>query len=135
MRRRYDGDDPHTLAEIRARVDNLLAEMEVAVEEDMVNYEQGARAAACARRQLQLLLLVPTLAPPPPSRGAGRPAIHKLQMLGRVEEALADKRLHTDLLDGGLLGVLKGWLEPMRDGTLPNTKVRPATCAVTFNDV
>ncbi len=34
--------------------------------------------------------------------------------------------LHDTFLDGGLLGVLKAWLEPMPDGSLPNARVRAA---------
>lgn len=54
----------------------------------------------------------------------GKPAVHKLRMLPQLEEMVATKRLHTELLDAGLLGVLRTWLDPMSDGTLPNVKVR-----------
>jgi transcription factor SPN1 len=37
---------------------------------------------------------------------------------------LAMAKLHGELLDAGLLGVLKAWIEPMPDGTLPNSKIR-----------
>jgi transcription factor SPN1 len=90
-RRRHDTGAE---AESRAMVESLLAQMEVAVEEDLQAYESG------------------------------KPAVNKLRMLKRVEEVLAIKRLHGDLLDSGLLGVLKAWIEPMADGTLPNSKVR-----------
>ena len=85
-----------TEAENRATVEHLLAQMEVAVEQDMVAYE------------------------------GGKPAVNKLRMLSRVREVLAMKKLHGELLDAGLLGVLKAWIEPMHDGTLPNSKVRGA---------
>ena len=39
---------------------------------------------------------------------AGRPAVHKLRLLSRVEDVLSTKRLHNELLDAGLLG--GGWL-------------------------
>lgn len=32
--------------------------------------------------------------------------------------------LHDEFLDGGVLGIFKLWLEPMRDGSLPSVKVR-----------
>ena len=83
-------------AENRATVENLLAQMEVAVEEDMQAF------------------------------AAEKPATNKLRMLSRVQEVLAMKKLHGELLDAGLLGVLKAWIEPMEDGTLPNSKVRGA---------
>lgn len=75
-------------------MENLLSWMEIAVEEDQKANEQG------------------------------RPAIHKLKLLPLVEEVLTTKRLHSDLLDAGLLGVLKAWLELMPDGTLPNARIR-----------
>lgn len=78
----------------RATVENLLAQMEVAVEEDIQAHE------------------------------AGKPAIHRLRMLSRVQDVLSKRKLHNDLLDSGLLGVLKAWIEPMPDGTLPNTRLR-----------
>lgn len=81
-------------ADNRATVENLLAQMEVAVEQDMQAFD------------------------------AGKPAINKLRMLSRVQEVLSMKKLHGELLDAGLLGVLKAWIEPMQDGTLPNSKVR-----------
>ncbi|PSC74366.1 transcription elongation factor (TFIIS) family [Micractinium conductrix] len=81
-------------AEAKAQVNALLAEMEVAAEEDHAAFDEG------------------------------RPAVHKLKMLQKVVDALSTKRLHGELLDSGLLGVLKAWIEPMHDGTLPNAKVR-----------
>lgn len=78
----------------RTTVENLLAQMEVALDED------------------------------DKARQRGRPAVHKLRLLSRVQEVLSMRKLHSDLLDAGLLGILKGWIEPMEDGTLPNSKVR-----------
>jgi transcription factor SPN1 len=97
-RRRQEGGGAE--AEKRATVENLLAQMEVAVEDDMQAYE------------------------------AGRPAVNKLRMLPRVREVLAMQKLHSELLDAGLLGVLKAWIEPMPDGTLPNSKVRGTVLAL-----
>lgn len=81
-------------AENRQIVENFLAQMEVAVEEDEKELE------------------------------AKRPAIHKLRMLKRVREVLTTKRLHNELLESGLLNVLEAWIRPMKDGSLPNSKVR-----------
>ncbi|KAL6784448.1 hypothetical protein ACKKBF_B01830 [Auxenochlorella protothecoides x Auxenochlorella symbiontica] len=86
--------ESNTDYENKALVDSFLAQMEVAVEEDMKDYEQG------------------------------RPATHKLRMLSRVQDLLSTQKLHNELLDGGLLGVLKAWIDPMPDGTLPNTTIR-----------
>jgi transcription factor SPN1 len=92
-RRHDDGGDE---AANRAKVEGLLTQMEVAVEEDFKAYE------------------------------ARKPAVHKLRMLSRVEEILGIKKLHGRLLDEGFLGVLKAWIDLMPDGTLPNSKVRSA---------
>jgi len=81
-------------AENQALVEDLMSQMEVAVEEDLAAFENR------------------------------RPAVHKLRMLGRVQEVLAMKKLHNELLDSGILGVMKAWIDPMPDGTLPNSKVR-----------
>jgi transcription factor SPN1 len=46
-------------------------------------------------------------------------------LMAQMEAALdADREAFDHLLRGGVLGVLKGWLEPMPDGSLPNSKVR-----------
>lgn len=55
---------------------------------------------------------------------SNRPAIHKLQMLSEVEEVLDKTTLHEDLLEAGLLNVVKMWLEPLSDGSIPNVNVR-----------
>lgn len=34
----------------------------------------------------------------------GKPATHKLRMLGKVQQMLSTKKLHSEMLDGGLLG-------------------------------
>jgi transcription factor SPN1 len=99
-RRRGEGDDAAGGASTRAAVESLLAQMEVAVEEDLAAY------------------------------AAGRPAVHKLKLLAHVEAAAAVRRLHGELLDAGLLGVLKAWVEPMPDGELPNARVRSAVLAL-----
>lgn len=81
-------------AEDKRRVESFLASMEVAVEMDFRDYDLGL------------------------------PAMNKLRILPQLEDMVATKRLHNELLDGGLLGILKAFLEPMEDGTLPNIKVR-----------
>jgi transcription factor SPN1 len=99
-RRGGEGDDAAGGASTRAAVEALLAQMEVAVEEDLAAY------------------------------AAGRPAVHKLKLLAHVEAAAAVRRLHGELLDAGLLGVLKAWVEPMPDGELPNARVRSSVLAL-----
>ena len=48
-------------------------------------------------------------------------------------QEVAQRDLHEDLLDAGILGVLKAWLEPMSDGTLPNLKIRSAVLRTLIN--
>ena len=58
------------------------------------------------------------------SHDRGEPAIEKLKMLDEVEEACIHRDKQPLLLNEGLLGVLKSWIEPLSDGTLPNIKIR-----------
>lgn len=44
---------------------------------------------------------------------AGKPAVNKLLMLPKVEAMLSTKRLHSELLDGGLLGGCAGWMHAL----------------------
>ena len=53
----------------------------------------------------------------------GKPAVNKIKMLPAVEEKLSQTMLHRELLDGGILGALKLWIELLPDGSLPNVKV------------
>ena len=48
-------------------------------------------------------------------------------------QELAQRDLHEDFLDAGILGVLKAWLEPMGDGTLPNLRIRSAVLRALIN--
>lgn len=43
-----------------------------------------------------------------------------------LEQFLDQRKYHESFLQQGGLGVLKGWLEPYHDGTLPNVRVRTA---------
>lgn len=44
-------------------------------------------------------------------------------MLAEVQEVLEKTHLHEDLLEAGLLNILKLWLEPLSDGSIPNVNV------------
>lgn len=86
-------------------MDSFLAQMEVAVEEDMKDFEQGMWTLVCVR--VHQSLYPPSAHNSPPSLcSIGKPATHKLRMLNKVQQMLATKRLHNELLDGGLLGEL-----------------------------
>ena len=74
-------------------VETLIANMEVAVEMDITANEEG------------------------------KPAVNKIKMLPQVEERLSQTMLHRELLDGGILGALKAWIELLPNGALPNVKV------------
>mmetsp|Transcript_25094 Transcript_25094/g.54577 ORF Transcript_25094/g.54577 Transcript_25094/m.54577 type:complete len:489 (-) Transcript_25094:841-2307(-) len=75
-------------------VDNKVAKMEAAAEEDAELHFNGL------------------------------PAVQKLKILMQVEEFLAQKKYHELFINSGGLGVLKAWLEPYKDGSLPNVRIR-----------
>ena len=79
--------------ELREKAEQFLAKMEVAFDKDCQNMDNG------------------------------QPAVYKLRMLADAENILSRKLLQEDLLDAGLLGTLKLWLEPYK-ANLPNVKVR-----------
>ncbi|KAL6985688.1 Transcription factor iws1 [Sarracenia purpurea var. burkii] len=83
-------------AEIALLVENVMAELEVVAEED-----------ADLNRQ-------------------SKPAINKLKKLPLLTEVLSKKQLQQEFLDHGVLTLLKNWLEPLPDGSLPNTNIRAA---------
>ncbi|XP_057526604.1 protein IWS1 homolog 1-like [Amaranthus tricolor] len=83
-------------AEIAELVETLMAELEVVAEEDAVLNTQG------------------------------KPAINKLRKLPLLTEALSKKQLQHEFLDHGVLTLLKNWLEPLPDGSLPNINIREA---------
>lgn len=126
-KKKRDGSLP--AHEAKAIVDGLLSAMEVAAEDDMRAYEDGAQSAAAAasssssssgregglQKSVPLRLprssrrsspssLLPTPTPNPTPTPAGKPAVAKLRLLKRVRDVLSTKRLHGELLDGGVLG-------------------------------
>ncbi|XP_022878553.1 protein IWS1 homolog 1-like [Olea europaea var. sylvestris] len=87
-------------AEIALLVENVMAELEVVAEED----------AELNRQQ--------------------KPAINKLRKLPLLTDVLSKKHLQQEFLDHGVLTLLKNWLEPLPDGSLPNINVRAAVLKI-----
>ncbi|CBI32360.3 hypothetical protein VitviT2T_009337 [Vitis vinifera] len=83
-------------AEIALLVENVMAELEVTAEEDAELNRQS------------------------------KPAINKLKKLPLLTEVLSKKQLQQEFLDHGVLTLLKNWLEPLPDGSLPNINIRAA---------
>ncbi|KAG7011365.1 Protein IWS1-like 1, partial [Cucurbita argyrosperma subsp. argyrosperma] len=83
-------------AEIALLVENVMAELEVTAEED-----------ADLNRQ-------------------GKPAVNKLKKLPLLTDVLSKKQLQQEFLDHGVLTLIKNWLEPLPDGSLPNINIREA---------
>lgn len=90
-------------AEIALLVENVMAELEVTAEEDAELNRQG------------------------------KPAINKLKKLPLLQEVLSKKQLQLEFLDHGVLTLLKNWLEPLPDGSLPNINIRTAILKI-LND-
>ncbi|KAG2270155.1 hypothetical protein Bca52824_064710 [Brassica carinata] len=86
--------------EIALLVENVMAELEVTAEEDAELNRQG------------------------------KPAINKLKKLSLLTNVLGKKQLQTEFLDHGVLTLLKNWLEPLPDGSLPNINIRAAILRV-----
>ncbi|VFQ96829.1 unnamed protein product [Cuscuta campestris] len=82
--------------EISLLVENVMAELEVVAEED----------AELNRHS--------------------KPAIIKLKKLPLLTDALSKKQLQQEFLDHGVLTLLRTWLEPLPDGSLPNINIRAA---------
>ncbi|XP_039169034.1 protein IWS1 homolog 1-like [Eucalyptus grandis] len=54
----------------------------------------------------------------------GKPAINKLNKLSELTDVLSKKELQQEFLDHGVLTLLKNWLEPLPDGSLPDMHIR-----------
>ncbi|KAL5548992.1 hypothetical protein UlMin_004223 [Ulmus minor] len=53
----------------------------------------------------------------------GKPTDNKLKKLPLLTEVLSKKQLQKDFLDHGVLTLLKNWLEPLPDRSLPNINI------------
>ncbi|PIN07736.1 hypothetical protein CDL12_19699 [Handroanthus impetiginosus] len=60
----------------------------------------------------------------------GKPAISKLKKLSLLTDALSKKPLQREFLDRGVFALLKTWLDPLPDGSLPNINIRSAILTV-----
>ncbi|XVE65352.1 hypothetical protein DITRI_Ditri07aG0174100 [Diplodiscus trichospermus] len=87
-------------AEIALLVESVMAELEVTAEEDAELNRQG------------------------------KPAVNKLKKLPLLTEVLSKKQLQPEFLDHGVLTLLKNWLEPLPDGSLPNINIRAAVLKI-----
>ncbi|KAF6143639.1 hypothetical protein GIB67_004168 [Kingdonia uniflora] len=83
-----------TPTDIALLVEHLMAELEIAFEDDVkLNLES-------------------------------KPAINKLKKLCFLTEVLSKRYLQEAFLDHGVLTLLKNWLEPLPEGYLPNITIR-----------
>ncbi|KAH0463389.1 hypothetical protein IEQ34_007971 [Dendrobium chrysotoxum] len=83
-------------AELAMIIEDFMAELEVTAEEDAELNRQN------------------------------KPAINKLKKLPFLIDVLSKKKLQLEFLDHGVLTLLKNWLEPLPDGSLPNMNIRTA---------
>ncbi|OMO51929.1 hypothetical protein CCACVL1_29491 [Corchorus capsularis] len=94
VRRQKRVNQKRSHEEISFFVEKVMAELEIAVEDDVQLNKDG------------------------------KPAIKKLQKLPFMRDVLCKKRLQSFFLNHGILTLLKNWLEPLPDGSLPNCNVR-----------
>ncbi|KAG9150478.1 hypothetical protein Leryth_010856 [Lithospermum erythrorhizon] len=87
-------------AEISLLVENVMAQLEVVAEDDAELNRQN------------------------------KPAINKLKKLPLLTDVLSKKQLQQEFLDHGVLTLLKNWLEPLPDGSLPNINIRAAVLRI-----
>ncbi|MCL7051572.1 hypothetical protein MKW94_018364 [Papaver nudicaule] len=59
-----------------------------------------------------------------------KPALNKVYKLPLLTSALSKQQLQFEFLDRGVLTLLKNWLEPLPDGSLPNINVRTGVLKV-----
>lgn len=59
-----------------------------------------------------------------------RPALQRLKNLDELEKLLKSNALQKPLLENGILDVIKQYLEPLPDNTLPNIKIKKAMLEV-----
>lgn len=62
-----------------------------------------------------------------------QPALNRLKLLNSISIQLLNKNLQKELLEFNILEIIKEWLEPMPDGTLPNIKIRKTLIEVLLN--
>lgn len=58
------------------------------------------------------------------SHHEGKPAFYKLRMCQEAEDFVAKRQYHDYFIDNGGLTIMKKWLQPYGDLSLPNAKVR-----------
>lgn len=88
---RQESDD-----ELQMAVDDMIARMDAAAEEDRAQF------------------------------AAGRPAFQKLKLLRQVEDFLVQVKYHEMFISTGGMDMLAKWLEPYPTGALPSEKMRGA---------
>ncbi|OAG28948.1 transcription factor SPN1 [Nematocida displodere] len=54
----------------------------------------------------------------------GKPALHKLFLMDTIYNKLLNRKIHLELLDSGILGALRKWLEPLPNNSLPSDEVK-----------
>ncbi|KAG7546965.1 Transcription factor IIS N-terminal [Arabidopsis suecica] len=102
LRKKKSKGDKNAM-EIAMQVEQVMANLEIAVEDDVILNREG------------------------------KPAINKLMKLPLLNETLSKKPLQAEFLDHGVLNLLKNWLEPLPDGSLPNINIRTAILMI-LND-
>ena len=57
---------------------------------------------------------------------SGKPGVSKLKLLPRVLEDLTRRELQDPFLERNVMALLKNWIKPLPNGSLPNLKLRSA---------
>eukprot|EP00871_Galdieria_phlegrea_P001400 jgi/Galph1/2260/GphlegSOOS_G938.1 len=94
LRRPKNHKDEKNIKEMTEEVDSLLRKMMKAVDDDLLALK------------------------------AGKPASNKLKLVEEVERNLRRVEYRELFLEQGFLSVLKRWLDPLPDGSLPNASLR-----------
>lgn len=107
-------------AEIALLVENVMAELEVTAEEDADLNRQGKPAV---NKLKKLPLLTDVLSKYVVMQSS---IYFSISLSFKVLIILHRKQLQQEFLDHGVLTLLKNWLEPLPDGSLPNINIREA---------